>query len=81
MYSGLGRRDIRARSSTFVVWVAEKSIDWRFSIISDNIGGNTIGKDANNLLHVFLKPNFQNTICLVDNQSLEIPKDKSFGIL
>ena len=29
MYNGPGRRDIRARSVTFVVWVAEKRIVWR----------------------------------------------------
>ena len=27
--NGPGRRDIRARSLTFVVWVAEKRIVWR----------------------------------------------------
>ena len=34
MYSGPGRREIRARSVTFVVWVAEKSIVCRFSALS-----------------------------------------------
>ena len=30
--TGPGLSDIRARSVTFVVCVAEKSIDWRFSV-------------------------------------------------
>jgi hypothetical protein len=32
-----GRNDIRARSVTFVVWVAEKSMDCRSSVIISKI--------------------------------------------
>ena len=35
MWRGPGRRDIRARSCTFVVCVAENNMDWRLSIRSE----------------------------------------------
>jgi hypothetical protein len=36
MWIGPDLKDIRARSATLVVWVAEKSIDWRFSRVTAN---------------------------------------------
>jgi len=44
MYNGPGRREIRARSVTFVVWVAEKSIVCRFSVLSVSIHSTSTGK-------------------------------------
>ena len=48
MWIGPGRNDIRARSVTFVVWVAEKSMDCRSSVVrreykyrNDSVGKRT----------------------------------------
>jgi hypothetical protein len=82
MYSGPGRRDIRARSVTLVVCVAENSMDCRFSGISlGGFGGLTSWKNFDNLLHLLLEPNLQDTIRLVDDQRFKVFENKSFRVL
>lgn len=49
--------------------------------LSGVAGTHTTGEDRNDFLHLFLKPDFQYPVGLVDYETLEIPEDESFRAL
>jgi hypothetical protein len=87
--NGPGRRDIRARSWTLLVCVAENSMDWRFSdkqvslktLETSRDKRHTVRQDSDDPLHLLLEPNFENPICFVNDETLQVPEHEIFGIL
>ena len=85
MYNGPGRRDIRARSVTFVVWVAEKRIVWRSEgevrIYFYSFYERTFWQHGDDVAHLLFETYFKYTICFVDDQGFKVPPHEAFRIL
>jgi len=47
----------------------------------DDIKGHTVWQDGDDSFHFLFKSDLQYAICLVNDESPQIPEDESFGIL
>ena len=91
MYSGPLRSEIRARSVTLVglgsreehglavLCCVNRHQSSEFPLRTAS--PHTFRQQLDDLLHFLLETDFQNSICLVDDQSLQVLEDESLGIL
>jgi hypothetical protein len=64
-------------------------MDWRFSdqqvslktIETSRNKRHTVRQDSDDPLHLLLESNFENPVCFVNDETLQVPENEIFGIL